>query len=71
MLRHIGVNVRDLVRAKSYYDEFMPFLGYELHISAADQFAYRPISDENGSSIFFYPSLEEATYSRYQAGLQH
>jgi len=45
MLRHIGVNVRDLVRAKSYYDEFMPFWGYELHISAADQFAYRPIND--------------------------
>ena len=71
MLRHIGGNVRDLVRAKSYYDEFMPCLGYELHISAADQFAYRPISDEHGSSIFFYPSLEEATYSRHQPGLQH
>jgi len=57
MLRHIGVNVRDLVRAKSYYDEFMPFLGYELHISAADQFDYRPISDEHGlpsSSILLW-----------------
>ena len=71
MLRHIGVNVQDLVRVKSYYDEFMPFLGYELHISAADQFAYRPISDEHGSPTFFYSSFEEATYSRHQPGLQH
>ncbi|HAJ00163.1 MAG TPA: extradiol dioxygenase, partial [Dehalococcoidia bacterium] len=71
MLRHVGVNVRDMVQAKAYYDSLMPLLGFEPHLLATDQFAYRPVGDEPGTSIFFYPSLEEASYSRHQPGLQH
>ena len=49
MLGHIGVNVRDLVQAKAYYDGLMPLLGFEPYIAAADKFAYRPISSEPGT----------------------
>ena len=71
MLRHVCVNVRDMVQAKAYYDSLMPLLGFEPRILATDQFSYRPVSDEHGCSIFFYPALEEASYSRHQPGLQH
>ena len=71
MLRHVGINVRDLRKAKGYYDIFMPLLGFESHIAAEDQFAYRPINDGLGASLFFYPALEQSTYSRHQTGLQH
>ena len=71
MLGHIGVNVRDLVQAKAYYDGLMPLLGFEPYIAAADQFAYRPINDEPGTSRVFYPALEQSPYSRHQPGLQH
>ena len=71
MLRHIGINVADLIQAKAYYDNLMPFLGFEPHIVAQDQFAYRPTGNESGTSIFFYPALAEANYSRHQPGLQH
>ena len=71
MLGHIGVNVRDLVQAKAYYDGLMPLLGFEPYIAAADQFAYRPISNKPGAFLFFYPVLEEAPYSRHHPGLQH
>ena len=71
MLRHVGVNVRDLAQAKDYYDVVMPLLGFEPHIVAQDQFAYRPINDAPGASLFFYPALDQTTYSRHQTGLQH
>jgi len=71
MLRHIGANVRDLVQAKAYYDMLMPLLGFEPHIAAEDQFAYRPINNEPGTSLFFYPALEQSPYSRHYPGLQH
>ena len=71
MLRHVGVNVRDLVQAKAYYDTLMPLLGLEAHIDAKDQFAYRPNNNEPGASIFFYPASEQSRYSRHQPGLQH
>jgi len=71
MLRHIGANVRDLVQAKAYYDILMPLLGFEPHIAAEDQFAYRPINNEPGTSLFFYPALEQSPYSRHHPGLQH
>ena len=71
MLRHIGINVCDLIKAKAYYDNLMPDLGFEPHIVSEGQFAYRPIGKEPGTSIFFYPALEEANYSRHQPGLQH
>ena len=71
MIRHIGINVSDLVKAKHYYDNLLPSLGFELHIVAEDQFAYRPSNNLSGPSIFFYPALEYATYSRHKPGLQH
>ncbi len=71
MLGHIGVNVRDLAQAKAYYDALMPLLGFEPHIAATDQFAYRPLSSQPGTFLFFYPALEEAQYSRHHPGLQH
>ena len=63
--------MRDLVQAKAYYDSLMPLLGFEPYIAAADQFAYRPISSEAGTFLFFYPALEEGPYSRHRPGLQH
>ena len=71
MLRHVGDNVRDLARSKVYYDILMPLLGFEPHIMSEDQFAYRPINDESGASLFFYPSLGQRPYSRHEPGLQH
>lgn len=71
MLAHIGVNVRDLVRAKAYYDRVMPLLDFEPHLSAADQFAYRPRGGRPVPSIFFYPALQTSDYSRHNPGLQH
>jgi catechol 2,3-dioxygenase-like lactoylglutathione lyase family enzyme len=71
ILGHIGVNVRDLEQAKAYYDMLMPLLRFEPHIAAEDQFAYRPINNEPGTSLFFYPALEQSPYSRHHPGLQH
>jgi catechol 2,3-dioxygenase-like lactoylglutathione lyase family enzyme len=71
MLGHLGVNVRDLVRAKAYYDQLMPLLDFEPFLSAADQFAYRPAGGKPGTYVFFYPALEEGGYSRHRSGLQH
>jgi catechol 2,3-dioxygenase-like lactoylglutathione lyase family enzyme len=71
MLGHIGVNVRNLVQAKAYYDILMPLLGFEPYKSAADQFAYRPAGGRPGTYIFFYPALDKGAYSRQRAGLQH
>ena len=41
MLGHIGINVHDLIRARTYYDHIMPLLGFEPYRVDADQFAYR------------------------------
>jgi catechol 2,3-dioxygenase-like lactoylglutathione lyase family enzyme len=71
MLGHLGVNVRDLVGAKAYYDQLMPLLDFEPFLSAADQFAYRPAGGKPGTYVFFYPALAEGDYSRHRAGLQH
>lgn len=71
MIGHIGVNVRDIVQAKAYYDALMPLLHFEPHLSAADQFAYRPADGKPGTYLFFYPALEMAPYSRHAPGLQH
>jgi len=68
MLGHIGVNVRDLLQAKAYYDSLMPLLGFEPYIAARDQFAYRPVSGKPGVLLFFYPAREEAPYSRTPSG---
>lgn len=71
MLGHLGVNVSDLARAKAYYDQLMPLLGFESYLSAADQFAYRRIEAKPGTYLFFYPAREESEYSRHRSGLQH
>lgn len=73
MIGHIGVNVRDLGRAKAYYDSLMPLLGFEPHphIAGADQFAYRRVQGQSGTILIFHPALEEAPYSRHRPGLQH
>jgi catechol 2,3-dioxygenase-like lactoylglutathione lyase family enzyme len=70
-LGHVGVNVPDLIQAKEYYDQVMPLLGYEPFLSAPDEFAYKPTDGKFGTYIFFYPSLDEGSYSRYRTGLQH
>lgn len=71
MLGHLGVNVRNLVQAKIYYDVLMPLVNFEPYLSAADQFAYRPAGGKPGTYVFFYPALEEGDYSRHRPGLQH
>ena len=71
MLGHLGVNVRDLVRAKAYYDQLMPLLEFEPFLAAADQFAYRPAGGKPGTYVFFYPALAEGAYCRHRCGLQH
>ena len=71
MLGHLGVNVSDLERAKTYYGELMPLLGFELYRNDPDQFAYRRAGGKPGTYIFFYPSLEASHFSRHHTGLQH
>jgi catechol 2,3-dioxygenase-like lactoylglutathione lyase family enzyme len=70
-LGHVGVNVPDLVGAKEYYDRLMPLLGYETFLSAPNEFAYKPAGGKVGTYIFFYPSRDDAEYSRHRTGLQH
>jgi catechol 2,3-dioxygenase-like lactoylglutathione lyase family enzyme len=71
MLGHLGVNVPDLAGAKRYYDELMPLLGYESLAVGEDQFAFMPADGKRGTYLFFYPALEEGSYSRHRTGLQH
>ncbi len=55
MLGHLGLNVPDLVAAKGYYDELVPFVGFEEFFTADDRFAYRPANGKRGTYLFFYP----------------
>ena len=71
MLGHLGINVRDLQRSRSYYDALMPLLGFEAYMEGPDQFAYRRQENEPGTYLFFYPAVENSTYSRHGIGLQH
>lgn len=71
MLGHIGINVQDLARAKAYYDQIMPLLGFEPHRVDPDQFAYRRQDGKPGTFLYFYPALEPAPVSRHRPGLQH
>jgi catechol 2,3-dioxygenase-like lactoylglutathione lyase family enzyme len=71
VIDHIGVNVSDLVASKAYYDALMPLFGLEPFVTGPDQFSYRAAGGKPGTYIFFYPSLEEGTYSRHRTGLQH
>ena len=71
MLGHLGVNVSDLARAKTYYAHLMPLLGFEAYRDDPDQFAYRRAGGKPGTYIFFYPSLEASSFSHHCTGLQH
>ena len=71
MLVHLAVNVRDLPKAKAYYDVLMPLLEFEPYLAAADQFAYCPAAGKPGTYLFFYPAQEAGDYSRHRPGLQH
>lgn len=69
MLGHLGVNVPDLKRAKSYYGEVMPLLGFETLFASGDEVAYMPAGDKRGTYLFFYAAQERGAYSRHQPGL--
>jgi catechol 2,3-dioxygenase-like lactoylglutathione lyase family enzyme len=71
MLGHLGINVSDLQRAKAYYDQIMPLLGFELYRNDTDQFAFRRIGGKPGTYLFFYPALATSHFSRHHTGLQH
>lgn len=71
MLGHIGLNVSDLPRAKAYYDQLMPVLGFDEFLTSPDEFAYRPAGGKPGTYLFFYPSQQDGDFSRHQTGLQH
>lgn len=71
MLGHLGINVPDLAAAKRYYDDLMPRIGFVPFVSSDDEFSYRPAGEKPGTFLFFYPSREDAAYSRERTGLQH
>ena len=70
-LGHLGINVADLARAKTYYDALMPLVGFEPFFATDDQFSYRPAEGKPGTFVFFYPALDAGEYSRHRPGLQH
>jgi catechol 2,3-dioxygenase-like lactoylglutathione lyase family enzyme len=70
-LGHLGVNVADLSRAKSFYDAIMPMLAFEPFFDSETEFSYRPANERVGTWIFFYGALEAGTYSPHRPGLQH
>jgi catechol 2,3-dioxygenase-like lactoylglutathione lyase family enzyme len=67
----LGINVPDLTAAKRYYDQIMPTVGFEQHVTVQDQLAYRPAAGKPGTYVFFYPAAELGGYSRHRVGLQH
>lgn len=71
MLGHLGLNVPDLRRAKEYYDQVMPALGFVSFLSHDDEFAYCPADGKRGTYIFFYPAEATNVYDRRRPGLQH
>src|SRR5688572_13070775 len=68
---HIGLNVRDPARARAYYDQLMPLVGFEPFMATADYFSYKPVAAELGQFIFFYQALEDGPHSPRQSGLGH
>ena len=71
MIDHIGLNVRDVGAAKSYYDKLMPSLGYEPFFAAKEQFSYRPQGEKPGTTVFFYAAPLKSEYVRKHVGLEH
>lgn len=68
---HLGVNMRDVARAKAYYDALMPLLEFEPFKSDEGAFSYKPASNKVGTYLFFYEALDDGDYSRHRTGLQH
>jgi catechol 2,3-dioxygenase-like lactoylglutathione lyase family enzyme len=71
VLGHIGVNVPDLGRARSYYDQLMPLLDYVPFRADEDTLAFLPAAGKRGTYLFFYEATEEQGPTREGAGLQH
>ena len=71
MLDHIGLNVPDLVVAKSYYDPIMPSLGMEPFFITEKEFSYRPADGKPGTTIFFYSAPIKSDYVRKHVGFEH
>jgi catechol 2,3-dioxygenase-like lactoylglutathione lyase family enzyme len=65
-VEHFGLNVPDVDAAKSYYDEFMPLVGYMPYFGTG----YVP-KDWQGAQLFLYPMVEDGEYSRLRTGLSH
>ena len=72
MIGHVGVNVPDLARARTYYAAIMSLVGFEVFLDAADQVAYRPVDAKPGTYLFLYPAADgQAGFSETRPGLQH
>ena len=63
---HVGLGVPDVDAARTYYDEFMPLVGFVREWETG----YRA-TDWYGAQIMLYPTLEDGDYSRHRVGLQH
>jgi catechol 2,3-dioxygenase-like lactoylglutathione lyase family enzyme len=68
---HLGLNVPDLDVARAYYEQLLPALEFELFVSDADQFAYRPAGGKPGTYLFVYRAADARAYSQHATGLQH
>jgi catechol 2,3-dioxygenase-like lactoylglutathione lyase family enzyme len=71
VIGHIGVNVSDLDRARSYYSALMPLPEFETYLDDPDQVTYRPAEGKPGTSFFLYPATTSVPYARANVGLQH
>ena len=71
MLGHLGINVPDLIAAKSYYDALMPLVEFEPFLHTDDEFSYKPAGNKPGTYLFFYPAVQPGEYSSERTGLQH
>jgi catechol 2,3-dioxygenase-like lactoylglutathione lyase family enzyme len=71
VLGHLGVNVPDLGRARTYYDSLMPLLDYEPFATGEDAIAFMPAAGKRGAYLFLYQATEDRPYAREATGLQH
>lgn len=71
MLGHLGINVGDLELARTYYDQLMPRLDFEIFLTDTSQRAYRPANNKPGTYVFLYPASDRTPYSPDRIGLQH
>ena len=71
MLGHLGINVRDLDRARRYWGVLMPVLGFDVFLDDVDQLAFRPAGGKPGTYVFMYVAADDRAYSAASVGLQH